>query len=122
MAHTQSELDSLLQHVSDTWQLKRSLEQIQTQKHQLQADLNELMTQELSIKKELKESKKLIDHCLQTGEDATVTKLIKTTDDLINWKYDDLQQRHLNKMDDIIYKSLYSTITSSIAAKGHKWP
>lgn len=109
MEHTQSELDSLLQHVSDTWQLKRSLEQIQAQKHQLQDELNQLMTQELSIKKQLRESKKIIDHCLQTGEDATATKLVKSTQDLSKWQHD---------LDDLIYNSLYPAVAGAMGVKG----
>lgn len=120
MSNTDSELDSLLQHVQETWRLKRSLEDVQRQKQQLQAELNDLTTKEISIKKDLRDAKKLMDHCLQTGEDATVAKLTKNTLDMTRWdlEYEQMSNYAVRKMDDLIYNRLTKGGLGALGATG----
>lgn len=110
MSQTDSELDSLLQHVQDTWQLKKSLDAIQQKKHQLQSQVNDLTTQELSLKKQLKESKKLMDHCLQTGEDAVEAKMVRSTQEYQRWEHD--YRSYTERMYDLSAEQLHALVSS----------
>ena len=76
------EVQDLTELVAQIVQLREHLKQVEADKQQAQAQVNTCTTQLLDLKKQMRDARKLLDHCLDTGEDVTSVKLTKTVSEL----------------------------------------
>jgi hypothetical protein len=76
------EVEDLTGLVSQIVQLREQIKVVEAQKLQAQEQVNTCTTQLLGLKNEMKDARKLLDHCLTTGEDVTSVKLTKTVSEL----------------------------------------
>lgn len=79
---TQHQIEDLTGLVAQIVEMKASQRNLEAQKNLLQQQVNEITTQIMRINKEIREQRKLLDHCLDTGEDLTTVKLTKDSDEL----------------------------------------
>lgn len=82
MTDTTPEVEDLSGLVAQIVQLREQIKQVEAQKQQAQEQMNACSTQLLGLKNEMKDARKLLDHCLTTGEDVTSVKLTKTVSEL----------------------------------------
>ncbi len=98
------EVQDLQDLVKQIVELREQMKQVEADKQRAQEQLNTCSTQMLGLKQQMREARKLLDHCLDTGEDVTAVKLTKTISELSPRKHM-LTENELHLMDK--YQSLY---------------
>jgi predicted nucleic acid-binding Zn-ribbon protein len=78
-AHQVQDLQEL---VSQIVHLREQMKQVEADKQRAQEQVNACSTQLLGLKSQMKETRNLLDHCLDTGEDVTAVKLTKTIQEI----------------------------------------
>jgi predicted nucleic acid-binding Zn-ribbon protein len=76
------EVKDLQELVSQIVQLREQMKHVEADKQRAQEQVNACSTQLLHLKSQMREARKLLDHCLDTGEDVTAVKLTKTISEL----------------------------------------
>ena len=78
-AHNVQDLQELIKQMVE---LREEIKLVEVNKQRAQEVMNACSTQLLGLKSQMKEARKLLDHCLETGEDVTAVRLTKTMSEL----------------------------------------
>lgn len=110
------EVEDLTRLCTQIVHLREQIKQVEAQKLQAQEQVNTCTTQLLGLKNEMKDARKLLDHCLTTGEDVTAVKLTKTVSELNltksilledeYHKYDQVKRQYLDSLTKIVSKRI----------------
>lgn len=82
---TEQLADSIKEHVLNMLKMTNEINRLEEKYNDLQNELKSIATLKTGLIKEYKDSKKLLDHCLDTGQDPIQTKLSYTTDELTSF-------------------------------------
>lgn len=110
-------LNPLLDHVQQMIQMRTSIEQLKSRKSELMNEVNGISLELLAAEKQFKEHKKVLDHCLLTGDDPVQVRLTMNTKELRSEPAD--RTNVMYELDNL-FKDKYDHIiaNSSIFKKG----
>ena len=107
-----TETSTLVNHVQELLKMRHNIEQLKSRKSELMNDVNNISIELLSVEKQFKEHKQVLDHCLLTGDDPVQVRLTMHTQELRSEQADRTKALHQ-------YENVYTDIYNHIVSRGN---
>jgi hypothetical protein len=113
---TSVDSSTLLDHLNQLIVLRDNIQCLKAQKAELMSQVNDITVKMMEAARQLKEGKKVLDHCLETGDDPVQVRLTLTEKELV--KQDYVKQDYVkNDVEsysaDPYYKDLYNRLVKN---------